>query len=85
LQPLLAVFDILPGYIREILGSTSRGNAPSRNDAQEPGCPQALRSRVPHGTTHTTRPTRLLWPASVRSGHLQPTLEDHGRRVVVAV
>src|SRR5262245_51284485 len=75
----------------EIPGSASRGNTSSRNDAQEPGCPQALRSRVPHGTprltprTRRTRLTRLTWPASVRPRQLQPTLQDRQRRVVIAV
>jgi hypothetical protein len=73
----------------EIPGSASRGNAPSRNDAQEPGCPQAVRCRVPHGTpqftrfTRLTRLTRFLRPASLLPRHA--TRQNIHGSVLVAV
>src|SRR5262245_51328554 len=71
--------------MREMLGSASRGNAPPRSSpAEEPGCPPALRSRVPHGTaSHPSVPHRIPDPLLDRLG--QPRLPDHHRRVVVPV
>src|SRR5262245_31063267 len=55
---------------------------------RSPAVPRRFGSRVPHGTTRLTRLTRLTrirWPASIHPGHIQPTLQDHQRRIVIAV
>src|SRR6476661_8219415 len=72
----------------EIPSSASWGNGRALTPPQEPGCPQALRSRVPHGTpqfSQLTRLTRFLRPASLLPRQCRATLQDHGGCVVVAI
>jgi hypothetical protein len=78
------VLDTLPACMREILGSASRGNGPPRGRPQEPGCPQALGSRVPHGTTQKDT-LRGGFPNPLLDGPCQPGLSDQQRCIVIPV